>query len=483
MENKKTLQFYGGKKSSLIPLFLLVGFAIFFFTFARVYDVMALAVGGIIALGVGSFFSKDINSYWNAAIKGMAGELGNTITLILLFVGIFGKMMVRGHIAEGFMWIGDIMNITGSTICTFTFVACSIIATATGTSFGTILTMLPLLLPAGILMGANPTILVGAVISGALFGDSIGPVSDVTIASSQTQEFNNKSGLPDIGGVVKARIKYSLAAGLIALILFWVLGSRGAIASAESAKLIKEYADPKGLVMLIPMVVLLIVAFKTKSIFIAATAGIITGSIVGLVSGVLVPTDIISVQDGALGGFIFAGLNGMVGTVLFVYALVAMIGILTECGMMDSIISTLLKSKLAQSIVGTELIIAFGSAITCLLIGSINGPACLMFGPVANELGKKANLHPYRRANLIACFTSTLPVLNPISSVFIILALGSINGLAVDYPFVEAISPMGIPAGMFFCFIFPLVFLFSIFTGWGREYEDENGNPIKTLSK
>lgn len=482
-ESNKSLQFYGGRKMSLIPLLLLIIFAVYFFGFAGVYDTISLALGGLVALIIGSFLAKNTSAYWDASIKGMSGELGNVMALILLVVGVFGKMMTRGHIAEGFIWLGDILNVTGSTICAFTFVISAIIATSTGTSVGTILTIVPVLLPAGVLMGANTPILVGAIMSGALFGDSIGPVSDVTIASSQTQEFNNKKGLPDIGGVVKSRAKYSLTAGLLALMLFIVFGSSGSANSAVSSDLLKQYSDPKGLVMLIPMILLLIVAFKTKSIFIAATIGIVSGTIVGLLAGILTPNDIISTSEGVLGGFIIDGIYNMVGTLLFVYMLVAMLGILTECGMMEELINKLANTKFAQTVIGTELIISFGSALTCLLVGSANGPACIMFGPVANELGKKANLHPYRRANLIACFTSTLPILNPMSSLFIILTLGGINSVVEEYSFIEAISPMDIPMGVFFCLTFPLVFLFSIFTGWGREYEDENGNPVKSLKQ
>lgn len=98
-------------------------------------------------------------------------------------------MMTRGHIAEGFVWIGDSLNVSGSTICVFAFIVTAIIATSTGTSIGTILTMVPILMPVAAIMGANMNVLIGAIMSGALFGDSIGPVSDVTIASSQTQEF------------------------------------------------------------------------------------------------------------------------------------------------------------------------------------------------------------------------------------------------------------------------------------------------------
>jgi F0F1-type ATP synthase assembly protein I len=76
-ENK--LQFRGGKLMSLIPLCLLIIFAFYFYGFARVYDTISLALGGIVALIIGSFLAKNSSTYWNASIKGMSGELGNVL--------------------------------------------------------------------------------------------------------------------------------------------------------------------------------------------------------------------------------------------------------------------------------------------------------------------------------------------------------------------------------------------------------------------
>ena len=52
--------------------------------------------------------------------------------------------------------------------------------------------------------------------------------------------------------------------------------------------------------MLIPVVVLLAVAIIKRDIFIAVTWGIISGTVIGLVAGILTPADIVSVEDGAL---------------------------------------------------------------------------------------------------------------------------------------------------------------------------------------
>lgn len=476
------LVFRGGKGMAFIPLIVLIAFAIYFFTVTGAYDTMGLGLGGLAGLIIASLFAKNIPSFWNGAIRGMTDELGNIMALILLIVGMFGKMMTRGHMAQGFIWVGNELNVNGATICVFTFVVTAIVATATGTSLGTILTFVPILLPVGAIMGASVPIMVGALLSGALFGDSIGPVSDVTIASSQTQEYK-KGGRPDIGGVVKARIKYSLIAGALAIVLFAIFGGGGAEATAQSQALMDEYSDPKGLLMLIPVTVLLVVAFRTKNIFLAGTSGIIVGTIVGLISGLLTPADIVSVNEGAIQGFMIDGINNMIGSIIAVYMIAAMIGVLKECGMMDTVINKLINSKVGTSAVGAELVMAFGTAISCLAIGSMNGPASLMFGPVANELGKSADLHPYRRANLVACFSSTLPTMNPFSSVFIILTMGGVAGVIADYSFIEAVSPTQIPACMFYCMTFPLVFLISIFTGWGREYEGANGEVVKRKNK
>ena len=35
---------------------------------------------------------------------------------------------------------------------------------------------------------ADPVFLAGAILSGAIFGDNVGPISDTTIASATTQE-------------------------------------------------------------------------------------------------------------------------------------------------------------------------------------------------------------------------------------------------------------------------------------------------------
>ncbi|HRS22156.1 MAG TPA: Na+/H+ antiporter NhaC family protein [Clostridia bacterium] len=475
-ENYK-VEFYGGKSMSLIPLLIFVVFCVLFFVVFKVFEMEALAMGGVLAIIIGSLFSKNWTKYWEAVVTGMSSNMMNMLALILLVVGIFGKLMSRGGVAQGFVWLGDSMGLQGGAFVVFTFVATCIISTATGTSIGTLFSAFPIFYPSGILLGANPLFLAGAILSGAIFGDNVAPISDTTIASAATQAYTKKEGSADIGGVVKTRMKYALAAAIPSIILFFILGGTGEYDVAGRA-IMEQYINPKGLIMLIPVIVLLYVAVKSRDIFIAITWGILSGTVIGLATGIIGFADIMSVKDGALTGFAIEGVKNMLGTVVYLYGVAGIMGILRECGMMDAIIDSLLKSKLASTVKGTELIVSFGVMITSICLGAANGPAIIMYGPIADEIGKSKNLHPYRRANLMDGVTASLPVIIPFTSAFIFIVVACVSGLMGDYSFIQPINPLQLSYATFHCIGLLIVFMFSIFTGWGRAYEGPNGEEI-----
>ncbi len=479
MSNSKNdkLEFYGGMTMSLIPLLIFVLFCILFFVVFKVFEMEALAMGGVVAIIIGSLLSKNWTKYWEAVVKGMSSEMMNMLALILLVVGIFGKLMSRGGVAQGFVWLGSNMGLQGGGFVVFAFIATCIISAATGTSIGTLFSAFPIFYPSGVLLGANPLYLAGAILSGAIFGDNVAPISDTTIASAATQSYTRKEGAADVGGVVKSRIKYALVSALISCILFFVLGGTGSY-DAAGKEIMAQYMDPKGLIMLIPVIILLVVAVKKRDIFIAITWGIISGILIGSVSGIIGLGDIISVKDGVLQGFAIDGVKNMLGTVVYLYGVAGIMGILRESGMMDHIIKSLLNSKMATSVVGTELIISFGVMINSICLGAANGPAIIMYGPIADEIGKAKNLHPYRRANLMDGVTASLPVIVPFTSAFIFIVVVCVQGLVADYSFIQPINPMQLAYATFHSIGLFLVFMYSILTGWGRTYEGTNGEEI-----
>lgn len=442
MEKKKfDVEFHGTNLFALVPLLLFVVFCILFFVVFKTFDMMHLCMGGYVALIIGSLLSKNWGKYWDAVATGMSSKIMNELALILLIVGMFGKLMTRGGVAQGFVWLGDKIGLSGGGFVAFTFIATCVIATATGTSIGTMFTAFPILYPSGLLLGADPVFLAGAILSGAIFGDNVGPISDTTIASASTQEYTNKPGVADVAGVVGSRMKYALVAAAAATVCFALFGGSGsAINAAEAEAILAQYSNPKGLIMLIPVAILLIVAFIKRNIYVACTWGLISGTIIGLVSGIL-----------------------------------------SASGLLQQVIDGLVHSKLNRSVVGTEVIISVGLMVSSICLGSANGPAIIMWGPIANDLGESKGLHPYRRANLMDGFGSTLPAVIPVTSAFIFIALSCIQGLMDTYSFVQEVSPVSLAGASLHCWFLFVVLAVAVITGWGRKYEGPNGEPVKAL--
>ena len=102
------------------------------------------------------------------------------------------------------------------------FVLASIVAFSTGTSWGTMGIVMPLVIPLAYsqlatggaeVTSGNPVLLccVGSVLAGAIFGDHCSPISDTTVLSSQA------SGCDHVAHV-RTQLPYAILVGLIAIV-------------------------------------------------------------------------------------------------------------------------------------------------------------------------------------------------------------------------------------------------------------------------
>ena len=144
-----------------------------------------------------------------------------------------------------------------------------------------------ILYPAGILLGANPAVLAGAILSGAAVGDNLAPVSDTGIIASTTQEYTRKPGFADIGGTIRTRAPFVAVGVLIAIVLFFIFGGSGggALDPVHTEELLEQYQMPAGLLLLIPTAVVILLAARGKNIFACLGVGIVIAVVIGLVAG------------------------------------------------------------------------------------------------------------------------------------------------------------------------------------------------------
>ena len=130
------------------------------------------------------------------------------------------------------------------------------------------------------MLGAHPAVLLGAMMSGIFFGDALSPSSQVihTTIASQHDAHTQKSA--DLIETMKERLPYILFAGIVSMILFYFLGSD--TSAVEHVAELSKLSNHSGLWMLLPIVVLLLICFKTSDLFMGVSGGILTGIVIGL---------------------------------------------------------------------------------------------------------------------------------------------------------------------------------------------------------
>jgi len=477
------LTFRGGKNMALLPMVLFIISCSLFFSVFHVFDMTALAMLAFLSIMLGALFSRNVTQYWKSVIsEGIGSEMAVTIATILLIIGMYAKMIAQSGVADSFAMLAQHLGLHGGSFTLFTFVAVCIVATATGTSVGTLFTAFPVFYPSGILLGADPVVLASAILCGAIFGDNIAPISDTTVASASTQSYQHRPGSAEIAGVVAARFKFALVSAIIAGVLFYIFGNNSHHVAEITAYQAKA-SSYKSLWMLVPITVLLLVAMKTRNIFKAIPAGILTGIIIGLLTGIFSFQDIFALNNGDVTGFLYKGFHEMVSTILFVLSLFGIIGILRASHTMARISAAICHSRLAQTAQGAEWCIALGSIVATALVGGVTSASILAFGPVASEIGARKSLHPYRRAVLVDCFAMTLAAIIPFLSAFIFIVSAIVGSLQKDYPFIEKLNPIELSLTAFYPLALFVVMSFSVIVGWGRRYEDKNGLLVKKLSE
>ena len=465
MEENKKLEFRGSSFMALVPfaIFIVITITLSFFNAA---DTNMMIGAGVVGLLVGMFFAKNLNDYWDVVLEGLGSKVAMTAVMLWLVVGIYGNILNRGQIVEGLVWLSVKIHVSGAAFTVAAFIFAAVFAMATGSGFGTISTMSFILYPAGILLGSNPAVLAGAILSGAAVGDNIAPVSDTAIIASSSQEYQNRDGVADIGSTVRTRAKYVLIAGVIAIVLFFVFGGAGeATDAAQAEELLAQYQNPKGLLLLIPTILVIILAIKGVNIFAALGTGIITATVIGLAAGLFPASALFSMKDGVISGAIPEGVAGMTTVSIVLILVVAMGNMLVKSGCMDEIVDWM-----NDTIIKTPR----GAEIAIWVLATIFG---ILIAAFVNAVGKKSNLHPYRRTEILATTICSFPFFLPFGGC-VLLLLGGISSMMETYPFLPTLGGADMMFTTFYSWAIWIVMLIVCVTGWGRAFEGKNGEYV-----
>lgn len=450
-QKKKRIEFRFGKFGKLAPL--MVAAAMILWAAFSQSNVNGYVLAFFAALVAGILFAKDEKAYGEALVYGLSKPMFGVIVMAVILAAISGKLISASGVVQTIAVYVVAAGFTGKLFVAASFLITCLLAFATGTSVGTYFVVIPILFPVGVMAGAAPEFMIGAIVSGAAFGDNLGPISDTTIASSATQH-------ADLGTVVRTRMRYSLPAAAGALVLFLLFSKTtddGAITSSAAGT-----AKPVSLVMLVVPAVIIVLCMMRMHLITALSWGILAGCAVGLFFGIYTVEGLISFPGGfSVSGAIIEAISGTAGTVAMLIAVFALLGVVERSGVFEDV--GVFLERFARSERSTETAIVLAAGILSMVTGVIS-VAIVALGDLVNEIGERAGVDKYRRANLLDCTGCVFCFLAPWTVHCVIPAQQS-----AQFGEGFAVAPASIPFVNFYSICMMVMLAVAVITGYGRK--------------
>ncbi len=450
MENKRNMEFYGGSVGACIPLLVFLVTMVVIAVTGKV-SLVLFCMAGFAGLCTAFLLAKSKPEFEAAVVAGIKNDTLCVIIFAFLLAGILSQELRQSGLIQGLTWLVSALNLNAGFLPLIAFVTCCLISTACGTSNGAIVAVLPVLLPVADAVGANPNIMVGAIVSGAIFGDNLAPISDTTIASALTQE-------AEVRDVVKTRLPYSLVGGLVSAVLFVVFGYRTTAGGA-----LTELADvfyAKTLVLLVIPVIMIILMLKGWNLIATLIVCDLAGIVLCLVFGFI---DLETMVSAA--GPIGAGMTGMLNVILFSFFIFALLEMLTRSGVFDIMLEK--ASGMSKTPRQTELVCVILCVAGSVAIGAAS-ITILFVGPIVHKLMQQHNIERTRGSNIIDGLSTALAGVvpyNPVGMNAVSLAIAS-GVVGENFSFLDYL-PYNFHSMMLI-----VLFGLSILTGFGRRFED-----------
>ncbi|KPB03711.1 sodium:proton antiporter [Bacillus sp. CHD6a] len=395
---------------------------------------------------------------WDFIETGLKNGLKEGLTPILLFILIgilIGVWMLAGTIPTFIYYGGQL--ISAQFFLPSVFIITAIIGISIGSSFTTAATVGVAFIALGTGMGLNPAIVAGAIISGALLGDKMSPLSDTTNIASAVCKV-------DLFEHIRHMLWTTIPAAIICLVVFGLFSTvNGGGQIGDFAELPKVLKD-QGMVSiwaLIPAVVMFGVALKRVPAIFVMMVGIIVGAVMAFVlqPGVQVAQLMDVMQNGYTGAtgdeaidsiLTKGGIQSMMWSVSLVILTLSMGGLIQQLRVMERLL------VMIQSFVSSTGKLIFATVATAIGVNVTVGEqymSIILTGQAFEKEYEKQGIAPKNLARVLEDAGTVINPLIPygVSGVFM---AGVLEVPVLDY----------LPFALF-CLVSPLLSLFYGFTG------------------
>lgn len=299
------------------------------------------------------------------------------------------------------------------------FITAAFISIAIGSSMGTIATIAPIAASLASQGVFSPIIGMATVVSGAMFGDNLSPISDTTIAAVMSQEADMKSKL-------RLNARVALVSSMITIaILFFVHDAHAIIG-------VSEYS----LILVVPYLFLIALALMGVNVFIVLFLSIACAGFIGYVHH---------------GYTLFALSNDIIKGFMSMHEIMVlslMVGGLSGLAGSGSRQLTVRLSEWISKVGGqqktAQLVIA---AIVCVfdLLLANNTVAIVFSGDIARDISKRYHIPPHYSAAWLDIFSCVFQGIIPYGAQLLLAST------------IVGISPLLIMPHVYYCYVLAIV--------------------------
>ncbi len=403
------------------------------YAFYKLPAPVAILPAIILAFVLNGVLNKaKVNQTLESFMKGVGHPDIIAMCLIYLLAGAFAAVAKASGGVDATLNLG-LSVIPSSLILPGLFLITAFIATAMGTSMGTIAAISPIAFGLGETM--NLPLVAGVVLSGAMFGDNLSIISDTTIAATRSQGCQMKDKFTE-------NIKIALPAALITLVVFFFLGQLKELPPVQSIEWLK----------VLPYLSILILAVLGVNVFVVLSFGILFAGIVGM--STLSAYGLSEFASDIYSGF---------GNMQEIFLLSMLIGGLSELmrrqGGLDfltELVNRLMSAVNSHPSQKSKRSAEFGIGVLVSIINictANNTVAIIVSGSVAKKLAQENQISAKRSASLLDIFSCVFQGVLPYGAQ--VLLVGSAFKLA----------PFEIISHSYYCFILAIVTIASIISG------------------
>ena len=431
------------KKSNALALLPIGVFVVFYLSLGIVFEYamkipmgfynVPVVVAFLVALFVAVLQTKGEKLERKFEIMGQGVGDKNIVTMLIIFMlaGIFVGVAGRSS-AESVAYF--MLSITPPRFAVVVlFIISCFISTAMGTSVGTITLITPIAVALSEGSGFSLPLCVGTVVGGAMFGDNLSFISDTTIAACNGQGCNMKDKF-------RTNLAIVVPAAIVTLVLITVLSMGADI----NEGITKEY----DMIQIIPYVLVLISGIIGVNVFLTLIIGIVSGSIIMLLTGAV---DFPNLMAG-----MGAGASGMFETSMVAILVAALCALIRYNGGFEALLLGI--RKIFKGKKGGQL--GIGLLVGLMDIATANNTvAIVMANPIASEMAKDFGIRNRKTASILDTFSCIFQGVLPYGAQ-ILVAVSTVTTLGYTISAFDIIKNLFYPlmlllSSLLFIFVIP----------------------------